>query len=209
MTKVKGKILTLLVLSVLAIATFLIGAYAMTGKDNSVVADPVQNEYGVSVKQGASARTTIDSMGIRFFADYSEVALNKNLVTITNGRAKINQGVKMGMIIAPEKALDLTNASVSEILSEYTTVNGQADYYNLLNVAFGMKISSYAVDFTNGNLTVNSDGSITGRAAIVNVKDGNLKHVYKGVGYYYTESTGFVYSELVDGYKIETVINSF
>ena len=78
MIKLNKKLLTILILCFLAISSVALGFLFPEIKSDRVDAETTYNEYGLSVTEGASVRTTVDSVGIRFFGNYSSEALTSN-----------------------------------------------------------------------------------------------------------------------------------
>ena len=129
MKKVKAiKLLTLCIVMMMAF----VGAFlTIANGEKQVKAIAEYNTYGLKVEDSASMRTNVDSMGIRFTGSISAESTS-DVLTISDGNATLLDGARIGMIVAPAQAFDLTSASVTEIIEEHKTEEGQVNYYTLI-----------------------------------------------------------------------------
>lgn len=206
MKKVKAiKLLTLCVVMMMAF----VGAFlTIANGEKQVKAIAEYNTYGLKVEDSASMRTNVDSMGIRFTGSIRAESTS-DVLTISDGNATLLDGARIGMIVAPAQAFDLTSASVTEIIEEHKTEEGQVNYYTLINKAYNMPVNGYAVEFDQSRIVVNADGSVTVKGAIVNLRDNNLKYGYKAVLYKVVDGK-YYYSEVsTDTYQLKDLADEF
>ena len=141
----------------------------------------------MSFETGASVRTTPNSMGIRFAANY-----NADIY------ARVEAGKEVGMIIVPKQAID-TLSENEDLFDHLTGSGGDSD------VDYGKNKSDVSTQFVSSQFTQNADGTYKAYGAIVGIQNENLSYEYQAVAYYVDDNDAYVYSPASDTRSISKV----